>query len=845
MAASATAPGLDASISSLNSADNDNSATSSANIDTQQSKWTSANTSVTASPHASREASPTRPAPKTTRHNRTATGGASRSRQNSLQEPSPSRARSAVPPAPMRSSISASSTPALPPPSTTGPIIRAPIPQKPSLVTETSRDSPRWPVSPRLKSPPPALNRPPPNLPASRKNEVEPPAAALAVRRASPTPQLDPAPSDTESEDTLGPPGVRTPSRGPSNGSSTLETVQEVSQPNTPGPGTSLNSALEVLARSAEVLEASSSQQSTQNAESGSDSGDQRAAKRRSVSAAPPLLHSRQSSTALKVGAKGQAGEGSGHMTVEEEKVTGLPQMSLKPSERAQGSNGSLRAKPSTETIRPRKEKKKNLRKPAPVVAGTVSSKADIFEAKVASAVEENDSSDSDETFVYDSNPPDVTDRPRRYHHSRTPSATSMASQADRNGLRSLHSMMDSNSTNIAPKKNMKFVNTFTGSGTDSPLLLDDDGRGTRSSNAGSARGTSRHHHHVGRWLRNSGNHTSLFDNESPFPATSRTKFSTSVPRQSTLTANSNGNTASTSSTAARGWAAQSKRLPRVGSIYNMDDTPGADDEHTPLLLSGTVRSARSRGNRRNHGAGRNIESQTYRQRPSFLNRFASCLVLTIMLLLVITGAIGFMFATSQPLMDLEIIKIENVLASEQELMMDIQVRAHNPNVVVVMVDSANLEVFAKSPHAGKDSEWWRDPHDTLGADDMKSTGGKVKPPAQPPSDETDPNMRLGNIHRFDSPLTFEGSFFRSGISTSSGELRLARPGNTTERGSERWERILEHNFTLIIQGTLNYQLPLSSKQRSVIVSGSARVLPNSADQPAPTPNGTDIGLYR
>lgn len=699
----------------------------------------------------------------------------------------------------------------------------------------------------------------------------------------------DPLPSDTESEDALAPSGVRTPQRGPSNGPSALETVQEVSQPNSPGHGASLNSALDVLARSAEVLEASAAQQnswtdepnslqSSQHVESGSDSGSQRAEKRRSVSAAPPQLHSQQSSSALKLGTKGQPGEGSGHMTVEEEKVTGLPQMTLKPIERGtQGSNGSLRAKPSTETIRPKKEKKKNVRKPAPVATGTVSSKADIFEAKVASAVEENDSSDSDETFVYDSNPPDVSDRPRRYHHSRTPSATSMASQADRNGLRSLHGLTDSHTATSGPKKN-KFVNTFNGLGTENPPLMEDDNRSARGSNAGSARGSSRHHHHVGRWLRNSGNHTSLFDNESPFPGTTRTRFSTSVPRQasnppsprlpnssntpgdnktsdggingtsisnSTLTANGNSHINGTNSTAGRQWASQPKRIPRVASIYNMDDTPGADDEHTPLLLSGTVRSARSRGNRRGHGGARNIESQTYRQRPSFLNRFASCLVLTIMLLLVITGAIGFMFATSQPLMELEIIKIENVLASEQELMMDIQVRAHNPNVVVVMVDSADLEVFAKSPHAGKDSEWWRDPSGIAGADGVQATGGKVKPPTEPPLDETDPNMRLGNIHHFDSPLTFEGSFFRTGISTSSGELRLARPGNSTERGSERWERILEHNFTLILQGTLKYQLPLSSKQRSVIVSGSARVLPNSADHPAPLPNSTSIGLFR
>src|SRR6266702_2481606 len=48
------------------------------------------------------------------------------------------------------------------------------------------------------------------------------------------------------------------------------------------------------------------------------------------------------------------------------------------------------------------------------------SSKADVFEAKVASAVDEENSSDSDETFVYESNPPDPPPHKNR-HHSRTP----------------------------------------------------------------------------------------------------------------------------------------------------------------------------------------------------------------------------------------------------------------------------------------------------------------------------------------------------------------------------------------------------------------------------------------
>lgn len=508
-------------------------------------------------------------------------------------------------------------------------------------------------------------------------------------------------------------------------------------------------------------------------------------------------------------------------MTVETEEVKDMPQLSLVPNAGGQRVNGSLRTRASNETIKPKKEKKRHTRK----TTGNASSKADIFEAKVASAVEEANSSDSDETFVYDSNPPDA-ERPRRYH-SRTPSVASMASQVDRNGLRSIHTVLDGGPLNVHAKKNMKFVNTYNGNGNES-VQGDDDGRGTGRSNVGSARGAGRHHHHHGRWGRNNGNnHLSLFDNESPFPNASRSKFSGNTSRQPS-------NPPSPRLNPNRGWLSGGKRQLAVSNGYDMDDgTPGADDERTPLILTGTVRSTRSNRNRRNPPL-RNLESQTYYSNPSFLNRFASCLVLTVMLLLVVTGGIGFMFATSQPLTDVSLLRIGNVLASEQELLFDLTVQAHNPNVVVVMVDSADIEVFAKSRHAGNDSEWWRHPHgdEFTVLDDPQND----PPDVNDPDDNTSPNMRLGNVHTFVSPLTYEGSFFQRGSTTSSGELRLAHPGNTTESGTERWERIISDEFTLVIRGVLKYTLPLSQKVRKVSISGKAIVKPNAANDPALRP---------
>lgn len=709
---------------------------------------------------------------------------------------------------------------------------------------ETSRETPRWPISPRLKSPPPYLNKPAIG-PSTRRNDNEPPS--INLQRATPSPQVDGASqpaSDNEVDDPHLRPGTRTPARGPSSGPSALETVQEVSQPNSPPPG--LEAAIEKLQETvaAQALsqdgnteknayKTTKTEQSSQNGESGSDSGSVKMSTRRSSAQAPPLLHSRQSSTALKFGNRGQTtGESSSrNMTVETEEVKNMQKISLVPNVGAQGGNTSLRTKASNETIKPKKEKKKHSRKPAAVASGTASSKADIFEAKVASAVEEANSSDSDETFVYDSNPPDVSERPRRFH-SRTPSAASMVSQADRNGMRSIHSVLETGAPNVLVKKSMKFVNTFNNNAADNPLG-DDDSRGTGRSNAGSGRGTGRHHHPGGRWGRNNPNYLSLFDNESPFQNAPRSKFTGNNSRQFS-------NPPSPRFATSRGWISHNKRQAQLSSGYDMDDTTGADDESTPLMPSGTVRSARSGRGRRTPLLNRNVEAQTYRRRASFLNRFASCLVLTVMLLLVTTGAIGFMFATSQPLTDIKLVKISNVLASEQELMLDISVKAHNPNVVVVMVDSADLEIFAKSPHAGTDSDWWRHPDGDF-PDDFGILDDPIDDP--PNDDVTSPNMRLGSILEFDSPLSYEGSFFQSGISVSTGSLRLSLPGNDTTSGSERWERIISDDFTLIIKGVLKYTLPLSQRVRSASIDGKTTVKPNSANNPTLPSNGTDVGI--
>ncbi|POS76039.1 phospholipid metabolism enzyme regulator [Diaporthe helianthi] len=801
---------------------------------------------------ASREVSPGLHATRPAASRNASAAGSTRSRKSSSQETSPQRtnSRTIAPSASATGKISSATTPSL------GPVnndahARLTAPQRSPVTAEHLKESPRWPVSPRLRSPPPTamLNRP--NFPPpSRKGDLE--APAIQVQRSSPPPpppqQQETSQGDHDADEAHLQPGARIPARGASgsgsgsgsgsNSQTALETVEEVSPLASPQEAGGVMEKAEDLTASeagsqADNLEFEKSRAPSTTNDSSSDSGGDRGDRRRAHTGLPPTLKSRQSSASTK---KSKPSEGSvQHMTVETETVTSIPQHSLAPVAVKEGTSGTLRAKPSSETIRPKKEKKRPSRKQPNIGTGTASSKADIFEAKIASAVDEADSSDSEETFVYDSNPPDNGDRPRRFH-SRTPSATSMVSQVDRNGLRSFSNIMDNAVSNAGTKRNMKFVNTFNSSGTES-VMAEDDGKGTARSATGSTRGTARvHHHHLGRWGRNGTNgHTSLFDNEAPFHISNttaqRSKFSTnsnSLRQPSGPPSPRFLNTGRLASTSKRGTHAVS---------YDLDDTTGtgADDERTPLL-HGSIRSSRTARTRRGQPVSmRSLESQTYRRTPSVLNRFASCLVLTVMLLLVVSGAIGFMFATSQPLTDVELIAIKSVVAAEQELIFDIEVKAHNPNVVVVSIDQADIEVFAKSPHAGTDSGGWHRPDDHHGSDSRwYLIRGKAHATEdfEGPVNENAPNMRLGTIGQLDSPLSFEGSFFNHGYSGSTGEVRLRGPGNGTVGGAERWERILQDEFDLLVKGVLKYSLPLSQHVRSAAISGRTTIKPNAANDP-------------
>lgn len=200
--------------------------------------------STQASPRSSRESSP---AGRSFRQQSTS-GAASgmRSRKDSYdvsphRPPSITGHSGTIPSAAaIQRALSAATTPQLQPVSTTDPSSTSKLPRVSRITATTgSGDStPTWPLSPRLKSPPPSSSRRN-SLRTQRKPEILTATPNIVVQNSTPTstssPPLSVQPESQEEPDArAGASSGKASSRGAS-GAPTLATVQESSAPTTPG----------------------------------------------------------------------------------------------------------------------------------------------------------------------------------------------------------------------------------------------------------------------------------------------------------------------------------------------------------------------------------------------------------------------------------------------------------------------------------------------------------------------------------------------------------------------------------------------------------------------------------
>ncbi|KAL2802420.1 vacuolar segregation subunit 7-domain-containing protein [Aspergillus granulosus] len=731
--------------------------------------------------------------------------------------------------------------------------------------------APSQPNNPLVISPPPNVepssDAPSPdksNMPlwaGSRRSEQEPNQPNTSSKRTQTGSEEYVAKSDRSVP--------RSVNRGVNGSGSALETVQEMaSDQSTPSTDTILLQPTPDDDRLESIDEDATPKASRLHIESGSDSGGNKSSEQMEENRRPSFATSRpntlltkQSSTSLSGGSRTKPADGSvRNMIVETETVTSIPQVSLGVGTGERGTSGrvdsgTLRMKPSTETIRPKKEKRR-ARKPAPLTSGAAASKADNFEAKVASAVDEADVSDSDETFVYESNPPEYP-RQNRYH-SRTPSATSMASQVDAMAGRSRAAMREGNQS-VTGKRSMKFTNNTYTSSVDG-----DADEIPRSHSRIDANGThTPRHHHLGRHGRQN-MYPSLFDSDSPFPQSQGHKSPRHFPGSGFRQARQPGSRTNPNYRTINSYK-------KAGEVYGYDfDAEGADDERTPLV--GSPRQTRSRGARRPNSASiRQMEYMQQRHR-SCVSRYGACVLISLLFFLLVSGGVSFLVAITKPLVDVQVLEIQNVLASEQELMLDLKVQAVNPNLFPVVIDDVDVHIFAKSRHLGT-NKFWHDHGSDIDrfpraerrkradiartarcADDsdcepdglshqVTHTQGGVDKGTDPmPNDPAGDSqtMLIGRVFRLDSTLTFEASPWNHIPSTSKGQIRLPHPGNGTEKGgTERWEQVLQHPFELVVGGVIQYQLPLSSRFQTASINSRIKVTPDGGagdDDPKHTP---------
>ncbi|TKX20066.1 hypothetical protein C1H76_7748 [Elsinoe australis] len=813
--------------------------------------------SATASPQTSRNTSPIRPSvrPQETPQNTAQRAAGIRSRKNSHDaspiRPTSTQSTSSAPPsaAAIQRALSAASVPQLHPGSGSVTDAVSKLPRTSRTVPATEAQTPVSPsFSPRVKSPGPSA-------PSSRRNSLPRKsdygnAPPITVQNSTPpnTAVPDLKSLDGTSDSQL----VQTPkisSRGPSGPKSSLETVQEATPPASSVLGESTDQSFYSMnssqTKSSDDDRASNGTTKKDDGQTKSGESDGDGNKSDGKAKKEPLTIDQNkakqvSSKSAPATGRAKQVDANRNMTVETETVASIPQSALS-ADRAAGQRGdiggSIRLKPSNETIRPRKERKKATRKAPSVHNGTASSKADIFEARVASQVDEANSSDSDETFVYESNPPEPQLRSNR-NHSRTPSVTSIHSQSERRlNLRGYENHR------VAGKRSMKFSNNPYNV-LDSP---------TDDSHSGTGMGTIRAHHprNISRFGRTIGSNSSLYgggpnnngnDADSPFTQASKLRANlaghTHGQRQS-----SRPNTPSQQPKSAP--AAQHRFGPwRKDGLglrqYDFDDA-GEDgsDERTPLV--GTVRTprryARRRGDHRDSGGIYNLRQN------SWMSRFGGCLLGFVVVAFIIVGAAGVLFMSNKALEEVRVERIQNVLASEQEIMLDLVVGAVNPNLLGVGVTEMDLNVFAKSKYVATTS---REPvpgptaTGTIGPTALRRR--EIKRRGQPWQDKDgrwhsgddddslegdSQTMLLGRVFKFDQGLYFEGSPFKRHAHFSTGEFRLAKPGNKTESGgSARWERVLGYPFELILRGVLRYQLPVSNRDMSAAIRGSVVVHP-------------------
>ncbi|KAJ2456254.1 Vacuolar inheritance and morphology protein [Coemansia sp. RSA 2336] len=193
------------------------------------------------------------------------------------------------------------------------------------------------------------------------------------------------------------------------------------------------------------------------------------------------------------------------------------------------------------------------------------------------------------------------------------------------------------------------------------------------------------------------------------------------------------------------------------------------------------------------------------RKQPGLVARAARAVLVSVLLAASLFALVALFNLTSAPLADVEAIKITNILATEKELLFIVHVQATNPNIRQVLVERADIGVFAAAA---------------------------VSPGGMPRAANTSaPAILLGNVYELNDPMRFSpGSLRKEATDVETTQISIHRPGGVDDDGSDssKWRDLLKGPYDLTVRGTLQYTLWQRNYAARICIAKLANLPPDS-----------------
>ncbi|KAJ1905656.1 Vacuolar inheritance and morphology protein [Coemansia sp. IMI 209127] len=176
---------------------------------------------------------------------------------------------------------------------------------------------------------------------------------------------------------------------------------------------------------------------------------------------------------------------------------------------------------------------------------------------------------------------------------------------------------------------------------------------------------------------------------------------------------------------------------------------------------------------------------------------------------------------TSAPLVDVEAVKVTNILATEKELLFILHVQATNPNIREVLIERAEIGVFAAAAIDNNNG--------SSGADGVADSARHLAA-----ANETEPAILLGNVYELSDPMRFApGSLQKTTTDLKTTQISIHHPGASLGNGDEggdasKWRRLLKGPYDLTIRGTLQYTLWQRNYAARICIAKLANLPPDT-----------------